>query len=158
MIRKFLACFFIVPLMCILPACKHEKKEAPLTGLHVINVLDKDLYDDCHIAGSENVLLENVDQFAQKLAKDSEIVVYCSNFRCTASGMVAKQLKAQGFTKVYAYEAGMAEWYQEKLPVTGLCTQSYLNKVIPEPSEHDENVAVISTKELYAKMKEAGLL
>lgn len=122
--------------------------------LYVINVLEKNLYNDCHIKGSVNVPFEQVKTFAQKLNKDAHIVVYCSNYRCTASGSVVKMLGKMGFEHVWAYEGGTAEWYQNGLPVEGVCKQAYLQKVI-EPAGHTANaVPIITAQELKQKMEE----
>ena len=73
---------------------------------------------------------------------------------CTASGFSAEKLKGMGFSNVWAYEAGMAEWYQKELPVQGKCTKAYLEKKM-EKTELDESskIRIISTDELARKMK-----
>jgi len=146
--------------LLLLPGCFFKKSSEIDThqSLYVLNVLDKPEYDDCHIVGSIQVSLDQVESFAQKLNKDTEMVVYCSNYFCTASGQVAQQLQSLGFTKVWAYEAGMAEWFQRGLPVQGPCKQSYLKKVIPQPADHEGDSNTITTEQLYDKMKQAGLL
>lgn len=146
--------------LLVLPGCFfNTTNEAPAgRSLYVLNVLDKPEYDDCHIVGSLQVSLDKVESFVQKLNKDTEMVVYCSNYYCTASGQVAQQLQSLGFTKVWAYEAGMAEWFQRGLPVQGPCKQSYLKKVIPQPADHEGDSNTITTDQLYDKMKHAGLL
>jgi len=131
-----------------------KKKEKP--ELLLINVLDKELFNDCRIAGSVNVPFEQLDDFAKKLDKDTHIVIYCSNYRCTASFLGARMLKQMGFKDVWAYEAGMAEWFQQKLPVEGSCKQAYLtmdNKAIEGDVEPD--IAVITTEELQKKLAHA---
>jgi len=121
----------------------------------VFNILDENLYNDCHITGSENVLFENIESRVNGLDKNQEIVVYCSNYRCTASGMAAKILENLGFKNVFAYEAGMAEWYQSNLPCTGSCSEKYLKDTISRQDvagDSDETIKVISTKELSSKL------
>ena len=128
----------------------------------MINVLDKASFDDCRIAGSTSVPFEGVANFAQGLSKDTEIVVYCANYMCTASGQAALQLKEMGFTKVWAYEGGTAEWYQMKdqtrYPLEGSCKASYLSAPNNKPEQQDEQVPVISVQELYEKMVAHGML
>lgn len=136
----------------LIPACmdKAVKKEA---GLQVLNVLDKDLFDDCHIKGSRQVDFDAVDAWAQGVSPEADIVVYCSNYQCTTSDYVAKQLKKQGFDKVSVYEGGMAEWFQEGLPVEGPCTKPYLKKPLKK-NEFIENsdIPIISVSSLAEKM------
>ena len=122
----------------------------------VINVLEKNLYDDCHIQGSVHVPFEMLERYVQQnLNKDTEIVLYCSNYMCSASGQGCKILKRLGFEKVYAYEGGTAEWYQNKMPVEGPCTAGYLQKQLT-PIDHNQQeesvVTVISMQELARKL------
>ena len=139
-------------LLLLLPACFTGGKKG---GLYVINVLDGEHHADCHIKGSVNVELDALENFVKDLDKDTaELVIYCSNYMCTASGFAAQQLKEMGFKRVWAYEAGMAEWYQKGLPVEGPCKKGYLEKVMEKPGlDQKEDIGIISTDELARKMK-----
>ena len=129
--------------------------------LRVINVLSKDLYHDAHIAGSEHVDYGDLIHVAQKWNRDTPLVIYCSNYQCTASGQGAKELKKLGFTNVRAYEGGTAEWYQlgqsdPAYVVTGPAQQSYLTMVVRDPGIFSD-VEKITAQELLLLMKQAGL-
>lgn len=142
---------FLFSLLLMLPGCFGEQKKE---GLFVVNVLDAEHFDDCRIKDSVNVTVDELDDFASTLDKEkSEVVFYCSNYMCTASGFSAKKLQDMGFLNVWAYEAGMAEWYQKGLPVQGACKKAYLDKKM-EKSELDESseIRIISTDELARKM------
>jgi rhodanese-related sulfurtransferase len=151
MVKRYSFYSFLFLFLVSLPACSlfsGEKEE-----LVVINVLDKNLYDDCHIEGSINIPFEIFEQYAQrKLSKSAVIVVYCSNYMCSASGEAALMLKKMGFKKVWAYEAGMAEWYQQKLPVVGPCSSKYLNARFSPPDHQELGLPVITTQQLREKM------
>lgn len=128
-------------------------------SLIVVNVLDKEMYDDCHIAGSIQVPFADVEKEAKKWDKASKVVVYCSAYLCTASGHAARTLKKMGFDQVWAYEEGMAGWKQAGLPTEGPCTMAYLD--LPNEKLSDtvhEDVTEISTQELFDLMKSEGLL
>lgn len=153
----------LLGVIALLPACfgsKEEKKES----LYVINVLDKEDYNDCRIAGSKNVPFDQVKDFAKNLDKNVEIVVYCANYMCSASGSTAKELKQMGFQNVWAYEGGTAEWYQlglkesGKYPVEGACKAGYLSAPNEKPAHEGTEFPVISAQELRAKMVSHGLL
>lgn len=131
---------------------------AKTESLYVINVLDKALYDDCHIKGSIQVPFDKVTAFAARLPKETELVIYCSNYMCSASGDVARQLGQLGFKHVWAYEAGMAEWFVRGLPIEGKAQSGYLKKENKSLAEHDSTVSVITTELLKEKMEKAGLL
>jgi|tagenome__1003787_1003787.scaffolds.fasta_scaffold16546230_1 rhodanese-related sulfurtransferase len=70
-----------------------------------------------HIPGSLHVKAHG-DTFAG-LAKDDDIVVYCSNVDCNASKSVVKQLVALGYQKVSHYAGGLIDWEAAGLPVEG---------------------------------------
>ena len=142
--------------LLLLPACFEEKKKE---GLFLVNVLDADYFNDCHIKApnSINVTLENLDAFAKTLdPQKAEVVFYCSNYMCTASGFAAKQFKDKGFSHVWAYEAGMADWYQKGLPVEGPCMKPYLKKNNEKIGlEESSEIRILSTDELADKVKKA---
>ncbi len=147
--------FLLVVMLFVLPSCifnncpvKEKQK-----GLVIINVLDKDLYDDCHIAGSINVPFEEVGKYAQSnFDTDAEIVLYCTNYFCTSSGYAQKKLKSLGFKHVWAYEGGTAEWYQLGFPINGPAKQKYLERKIKTPEyDSDELAAIITAETLKRK-------
>jgi len=139
----------------LLPSCGGDKKENKKRGLVVVNVLDRELYEDCHIKDSICVPFEQVESYAvENIDKDAEVVLYCSNCYCSASGQACKQLKKLGFNNVCAYEGGTAEWYQNRLPVEGPGTKKYLKQKVAQPT-HQFNIAdvpLITMHQLAQKM------
>lgn len=150
-ILRFLCAFSVI---LLLPACFQEQKKE---GLFLVNVLDADYFNDCHIKApnSINISLEELDAFAATLnPQKAEVVFYCSNYMCTASGFAAKALTQKGFANVWAYEAGMADWYQKGLPVEGPCKKAYLDKKIEKIELEDSSeIRILSTDELADKVK-----
>jgi rhodanese-related sulfurtransferase len=140
-------------MVVMLAGCIGEQQEPTL---RVINVLDTALYNDAHIKGSIQVSMSDVENVAASWNRSVPVVVYCSNYFCTASGDVAKQLQTMGFEEVYAYEGGTAEWYQQGLPIEGPANESYLKIEIPAPEE--ESTLNISAERLQKMMKNANLL
>lgn len=141
---------FILIILVLLNGCSCNRRKPDLL---VINVLDKEMYNDCHIKGSINIPFEELEKEAKNLDKDSTVVVYCSNYMCTASKTGASMLKNMGFEKVYAYEAGMADWYQQGNPVVGECKLSYLKDKIDKVDVDSDEVEVISTDSLKNLIK-----
>ncbi len=134
----------------------------PASSLKVINLLSKDLYDDAHIKGSINISLGELEAAAQQWDRNTPIVVYCSNYACTSSGLAAKKLAKLGFTNVKAYEGGTAEWYQlyqkdSTYGFEGPGKQGYLTMVL-KPLEPEPDVQVIRAENLKKEMQEAHLL
>ncbi|MCF7900350.1 rhodanese-like domain-containing protein [Candidatus Babeliales bacterium] len=141
--------FFLLSGLTFLSGCfDFGKKDTKKPDLLVINVLDKESYDDCHIPGSIQVDMMKVKDYVVPYPKTTQIVVYCSNYACTASTYVVKKLKKDGFEHVWDYAAGMAGWYKDKFPVTGPAKAEYLELPNPVLEAHPEGVDVISTEDL----------
>ena len=87
-----------------------------LGEVQVVNVLSPDYYKLGIIKGSKKIPLGELDKRYGELDKSKEIVTYCANDQCSASGEAAKNLAAKGF-KVKAYEGGIKEWTEAGLPV-----------------------------------------
>ncbi len=142
----------MVAIVLLLSGCwwgANEKK----TGLVVVNVLDKKFYDDCHIKDSICIPFEMTEQCVDTIDKNAEVVLYCSNYQCTSSEYVAQQLLKKGFSNLCVYEGGMAEWYQQGLPVEGPHKQAYLSKPCRKLSyDEQSNIRVITANELAQKM------
>lgn len=119
--------------------------------LRLINVLSSEKYQDCRIPNSVNVSLPELKDYVESLDKFIPIVVYCSNYACTASTQAWHILYGLGFENVLAYEGGMAEWYQKGYPAEGACLLPYLQERV-EPQE-DRGVRTISAQDLKTKLK-----
>ncbi len=129
--------------------CDHSVEVAKESNVILVNVLDKEYFDDCHIKGSINVPFAQLEEASLSWNKESTIVVYCANYACTTSAVAAKKLIDLGFKNVAAYEAGMAEWFQFKLAFEGQATNEYLSaKNDKIATEHEVNIPVIDTADL----------
>jgi rhodanese-related sulfurtransferase len=126
----------------------------------IVNVLDKEAFDDCHIKGSINVPFMELKKYAlDHWDKDvTEIVVHCSNYSCGASSEGYTMLTKLGFKHVWAFEGGTAEAKQFGIPVVGSCQQVYLQRYEkPEFYVEKKNIAVISVEELKKKIEEFAI-
>lgn len=101
-----------------------ELSEHDLAGhaLTLINVLDHDSFDDCHIKGSINIPLQYLGREVASWDRNRNIVVYCSNHDCSMSQEAYEALTRLGFTNVRAYEGGIAEWHALHHPSEGACS------------------------------------
>lgn len=120
-------------------------------NLILINVLASDIYNDCHIAGSINVPYQKLEEHLKDINKDALIVVYCASYKCPLSKKAWKKLHDLGFNNSYAYEGGMAEWYQRGYPYEGGCRLPYLQESYLKPEEEKE-VRTIAAPELKRLM------
>lgn len=139
----------ILQALLLLPACFQKKDD-----FIVINVLEPSEYNDCHIKGSINIPFEELTERVSAFSKDATIVLYCSNYACTASMYGAQMLQQRGFHNVYAYEEGMAGWYQQGLPVVGPCLLPYLKEENKKLEDTPEDVRIITTASLKEKIKQ----
>lgn len=124
----------------------------------LINVLSKEMFDDCHIVGSINVPLDDLEAFAQKLDKNQKIVVYCSSAACAASVKAWRLLDSKGFQNLWAYEGGMAEWHHAGFPSQGACKAPYLEGKIEKPAEAAKDVKQILADELRFLLQEHDII
>jgi rhodanese-related sulfurtransferase len=160
--------YFSLALLLLLTGCVTTPDEqAAVTSeskkpaFVVVNVLSKEFYDDCHIKGSIQLDYDAVMDYAAKNwdKESTEIVIYCSNFMCSASGEVRNQLRAAGYKKVRAYEGGTAEAHAKGLPMVGPCKEGYL-KQAEKPAgavEHSPE-DVIEIDELKKLLQEHKLI
>lgn len=119
----------------------------------VLNVLDKALYDDCHIPGSVHVDFDKVERYVGTYPKDQAIVVYCSNYACMTSHFVVKKLQAKGYVNARVYAGGMAEWFLAGYPVEGAAQEAYLHKELAPEEGNSDKIPKIDKKELAELLK-----
>jgi len=107
-----------------------EKKDFIL-----IDVLPPNSYEGRHLPGAKNApvsesdFLEKVEKFASN--KEHIIVAYCSSFQCQASPRAANMLVKAGYTNVYHFKGGLADWQDAKY--------SFEGEVAEEKVEHEKN-------------------
>ncbi|MGC2310219.1 MAG: rhodanese-like domain-containing protein [Candidatus Babeliaceae bacterium] len=139
------------------------KKEEQKPQLYILDVNSPEQYTDAHIKGAVHGDLSKIKAVVKEWDKSVPVVIYCSNYMCTASGSVAQQLKEMGFTNVRAYEGGIAEWYQlsKKNPeyvYEGPAQQEFLNIVMEKPVHEVEPDMIIDAQDLQKLMKSANIL
>jgi rhodanese-related sulfurtransferase len=116
-------------------------------------VLEKALYDDCHIPFSVHVPFDKVEAYVHTLPKDTHIIVYCSNYTCSTSHFVVQKLREKGYTCAFVYAGGMAEWFLAGYPVEGNASADYLRKEVSIPDDVFSDVPTINMKELASILK-----
>jgi rhodanese-related sulfurtransferase len=88
-------------------------------GVVLVNVLAPEAYDKIHIKGSISIPRNELEGGRWKeLDKSNEIITHCSSYTCDASRNTAVFLEKQGYN-VRAYEGGLREWAEAKLPTEG---------------------------------------
>ena len=88
--------------------------------LTVVEVLGEDQFNRFHLPGAHNVPLG--DSFAENIRKvapepGAPVLLYCRDAECDASPKAAKTMEQMGYTRVFDYEAGKADWKEAGLPI-----------------------------------------
>ena len=97
-----------------------KKKLDSGESFHLVEVLAPKEYERLHIEGAENIPLAEIGrQATSRFDKNDTIVVYCSDSDCKASPKAAEKLDTLGFTDVYDYIEGKADWVEAGYPVEG---------------------------------------
>jgi rhodanese-related sulfurtransferase len=120
-----------------LEQARHQRRQEQFQGVQTVNLgqayalfqqgkalfIDArpaDEYAEIHIPQAMNITPDMLDnQGAAKvagLAKDREIVVYCSQVSCDLALRVAEKLQAQGFSRVMAFVGGFRAWDEAGYP------------------------------------------
>ena len=77
----------------------------------VVDIRDKDSFDQGHIDGALNLSNNNIDSFVLDTKKNLCIIVCC--YRGNSSQRAAKFLTDKGFENVYSLNGGYEEWKSE---------------------------------------------
>ncbi len=75
-----------------------------------------ELYDKCHMPGAVSIMENEVEIYAGKYDRDTDVIVYGSTHYCRESTMTAVRFAEMGFTHVYDYGDGMLEWLLKDQP------------------------------------------
>jgi len=89
-------------------------------GAQLVDVCPKEEYEQVHLAGATNIPLAMISRHtADRLAWDRPVIVYSRDWQCDLSARAAWRLASLGFTQVYRYRPGKAEWLADGLPAEG---------------------------------------
>jgi rhodanese-related sulfurtransferase len=83
----------------------------------LVMVLGDWAYRAKHIPGSLNI--SRIEDAAESLNLDDEIVVYCSDEACVASRAAYQLLANRGFKNVRRYAGGLSAWEDAGYPLEG---------------------------------------
>ena len=99
----------------ITPEALRQRLTAPDAQPLVVDVREPEEFEGGHIAEAQLAPLGNVEESLKNIAKDREIVLVCRSGR--RSGIAAKRLAEQGFTRLWNMEGGMIAWEKLGYPV-----------------------------------------
>ena len=81
----------------------------------LVNCLADWMFRAKRIPGS--IHFESLKHALETLDCKAEVIVYCSNFGCTASVLVYQQLVEHGFQNLRHYAGGIADWEDAGYPL-----------------------------------------
>lgn len=77
----------------------------------VIDALPAEEYAKQHLPGALNIpIQEFVSADVERFDHNQAIITYCADAECDLSARAAARLASEGFTRVYEYVGGIAEW------------------------------------------------
>jgi rhodanese-related sulfurtransferase len=83
--------------------------------VEIVNVVEPQYYHFGFIKGSKAIPLNELDHRLGEIDKNKEVITYCASYESPASRQAAEKLVSRGF-KARAYEGGIKEWKEDKLP------------------------------------------
>ncbi len=89
-------------------------------GALILDARSDDEFAEGRIPGAiqlrpDNATPEKLAELAPQ--KDTVMVFYCGSVQCPASAKAAHKAAEAGYTKLYKYPGGMADWNEQGLPV-----------------------------------------
>jgi rhodanese-related sulfurtransferase len=84
-------------------------------GFKLVNCLEDWMFRAKRIPGS--IRFQSLRHALETLDPKEEVIVYCSNFGCTASVLVYQQLVDHGFQNTWHYPGGIADWEDAGYPL-----------------------------------------
>lgn len=94
-------------------------------GAQLIEVLSKEEYERVHLPGAACVPLSRISRrTADQLQWDIPVIVYSRDHLCDRSARAAWRLASLGFTQIFRYTGGKADWLANGLPVEGSQAQA----------------------------------
>ena len=88
-----------------------EKINAKQFPIKLLNALEPSAIRKYQIPNSLNILQR--EEIEQKLSKDEEIIVYCTDTACNESTNLYYLLEHLGYSNVTRFSGGLREWFNQ---------------------------------------------
>src|SRR5215475_15364883 len=89
-------------------------------GAQLVETLPVSQYEEERLPGAVSIPLRNLDgRTAATLDRNKPVIVYGYDYQCDLSARAAWRLESLGFTQVFRYTAGKADWFANGLPREG---------------------------------------
>jgi rhodanese-related sulfurtransferase len=89
-------------------------------GAQLIETLPQEEYKQIHISGAKNLPLSMISRSTpNRFEWDKPVILYSRDCRCDRAPRAAWRLASIGYTQVFYYTGGKADWLANGLPVEG---------------------------------------
>src|SRR6266542_3593380 len=90
-------------------------------GAQLVETLPVGQYEEERLPGAVSIPLKNLDgRTAATLDRNKAVIVYGYDYQCDLSARAAWRLESFGFTQVFRYAAGKADWFAKDRKSTRL--------------------------------------
>jgi rhodanese-related sulfurtransferase len=98
---------------------RQEVLELMRKNASLVEVLPEQNFRKAHLRGDNVPFDQAFDDHIQSAVWDKTVpvIVYCADVNCQLSPQAAERLDRLGYTKVFDYKAGKADWQKAKLQV-----------------------------------------
>lgn len=93
----------------------HEAQRYLADGALLVDVRERDEWDEMHVADALLVPLDALDTRAADIPRDRDVIIICRSGR--RSGLAQKQLFALGYERVANLTGGILGWHEANFPV-----------------------------------------
>jgi rhodanese-related sulfurtransferase len=102
------------------PIDRYHLQRLLAEGAQLVEVLPEDEFRDEHLPEAIHLGLKALNaETARRLDPERPVIVYCWDALCDMSPRAAWRLEALGFSPVYDYVTGKADWLAAGLPTEG---------------------------------------
>jgi len=120
-------------------------------GAQLVDVLPKEEYERLHLPGAISIPLSRISRrTADQIEWDQAVIVYSRDHLCDRSARAAWRLASMGFTQVFRYIGGKADWLANGLPVEGADSQATIAADLADldvpTCQRDERLADIKAR------------
>ena len=99
---------------------REETRTMAAIGAQLIDTLPAGQYEEERLPGAINIPLKKLDsRSVATLDRNTPVIVYCYDYQSDLSARAAWRLETLGFTQVFRYAAGKADWFANGLPREG---------------------------------------
>jgi rhodanese-related sulfurtransferase len=89
-------------------------------GAQLVETLPAGQYEEERLPGAVSIPLKKLDgRTAATLDRNKPVIVYGYDYQCDLSARAAWRFESLGFTQVFRYAAGKADWFANGLPREG---------------------------------------